>query len=669
MCSQRCGLSVYVEHGKITKAAVMQEHPFHTLCMKSQAIPELLYSSERLTSPLKRKIDGSFEEISWDEAFGYIADKLTRIKQEYGAKAVVVHLGVAFNGTHTQKIVRRFADLYGTPNYTTGSSFCYYATVMGYSLTLGAYVTPDYSIDTGCVVVWGKNPKESHPVEADAIYAMAGRGAKLIVIDPRATALAKRADIHAQLRPGTDSALALAMLNVIITEELYDKAFVQKWTVGFEKLAEHVKRYDPNTVERICWVPAEQIRNMARMYAINKPASISPGISVDHCTNGIQASRAIAALIAITGNLDIAGGNTYSPGLRQTNLRLEEKVASDIPIGSDYPLFTKYTLEQTVVPVLDDLLTEKPYPIKALLIGGSNPILTWPNTSKVMKAFEKLELIVVEDIFMTDTAKRAHIVLPGSTFLEREDLRTYLTHGMTLVMKTNRVVEPVGNSMEDWKIWAELGKKMGYGEYFPWANSDELFKYLLQATDVSLDQLKQNPGGIYYAERWFQKYLRDGFNTPSKKVELYSETMNDFGYDPLPTFHEPAESPLSRPELVDRYPLILITGARTNIYLHSQYRNLPSLRRLMPEPSIEINPQTAKALGIRHGDLVRVESLRGERRLRANLIEDIHPNVVSIPHGWSEANVNYLTDDVARDPISAYPGFRSVMCCVTKVKA
>jgi anaerobic selenocysteine-containing dehydrogenase len=293
--------------------------------------------------------------------------------------------------------------------------------------------------------------------------------------------------------------------------------------------------------------------------------------------------------------------------------------------------------------------------------------LTWPNTNKVIKAFEKLDLIVVIDTFMTDTAKRADIVLPGSTFLERQDLRTYPSRGMTLILRTERAVEPVGNSMEDWKIWAELGKRLGYGEYFPWKDSDELFEYLLKPTNISIDRLKQNPGGVYYLERRFQKYLKEGFNTPSKKVELYSEAMNTFGYDPLPTFHEPAESPVSRPDLIEKYPLVLITGARTIAYQHTQYRNLPSLRRLVPEPLIEINPKTAASLGIADGDAVKVESLRGGIQLRAKLTEGIHPEVVSLQHGWSEANVNYLTDDQARDPISAYPGFRSEMCRVTKL--
>jgi anaerobic selenocysteine-containing dehydrogenase len=667
MCSQRCGIDVYVEHGRITKVTGMQEHPFNVLCVKAQAIPELVHSRERLTNPLK-KVNGEYKEISWDEAFGFIADRLTSIKHKYGSKAVIVHLGTPFIATQTEKVVRRFIDLYGTPNYTTGSSFCHYARVMGYGLTFGAYVTADYSADTKCMVVWGKNPKEALPSEADAIYAMAGRGSKLIVIDPRVTPLAEKADVHARLRPGTDGALALGLLNVMIGEGLYDKDFVQQWTVGFDKLIEHVKSYRPEVVEKITWVPAELIKNIARMYATSKPAAISAGISLDHCTNGIQAIRAIATLTAISGNLDIQGGNTYAPGLQQTNLRLDEKVADDLPIGSDYPLFAKYTREQTVVPAIDGILNEKPYPIKALLIGACNPILTWPNTSKVIEAFEKLDLIVVTDIFLTDTAKRADIVLPGSTFLERQDLRTYPSRGMALIVRTERAVEPVGHSMEDWKIWAELGKRMGYGEYFPWKDSDELFEYLLGPTNVSLGRLKENPGGVYYSERRFQKYLNNGFNTPSKKVELYSEMMEGFGYDPLPTFHEPAESPVSRSDLVEKYPLILITGARTIAYNHTQYRNLPSLRRLVPEPLIEINSGTAARFGIADGDTVKVESLRGAIQLRAKLTKGIHPGVVSLQHGWSEANVNYLTDDQARDPVSAYPGFRSEMCRVTKLR-
>jgi len=664
MCLIRCGLNVYLENGRIVKVVGMQEHPFNTLCVKAQAIPELVHSSERLTNPLK-KVKGTWEKISWDEAFEFIASKLTDIKQKYGPQALIVHAGNPFIYTHTERMLRRFCELYGTPNYTSGGSFCWLARTIADNLTCGARVLPHYTEGTKCMLIWGNNPPESRPLQADCIHAMAGRGVKLVVIDPKATALAKKADIHAQIRPGTDCALALGMLNVIIAEGLYDKAFVEQWTVGFDKLVDHVKEYSPERVEAITWVKAEMIRNMARMYASNKPASISRGISMDHCTNGIQAIRAITTLMAITGNLDIPGGNVYATRLRRTSFRLEEKIVGRVSIGTDYPLFSRYTHEETVAPALGFMLTGKPYPVKALLIVGCDPVLTWPNTNKLKQAFKKLDLLVVVDIFMTETAKLADIVLPGTTFLEREDLRAYEDH-LPLIAVTNKVIEPIGNSMEDWKIWVELGKRMGYAEYFPWQDSDELFSYWLKATNISLDQLRQNPGGIYYAEREFQKYLKDGFNTPSRKVELYSQVLKEHGYDPLPTFHEPAESPVSRPDLAEKYPLIFVSGLRTLPYLHSEYRNLPSLRKLVPEPLIEINPETASSLGVVDGDLVEVESLRGSIKVKAKLTEDIHPKVVTMQHGWNGANANLLTDDEARDPVSGYPGFRSVMCRVVK---
>ena len=667
MCEVRCGINVYTDNGKIIKVEGMPEHPLNILCVKARAIPELVHSKERLTNPLK-KVGGGFKEISWDEAFGFIADKLTNIKEKYGARAVNIHVGNAFIATQTEKMIRRFSDLYGTPNYSTGASFCFLASTLGHAITCGEHILPHYQGNSRCIIMWGSNHTESGPPYTDRINALVNKGAKLIVIDPRATQLAKKANIHAQIRPGTDCALALGMLNVIITEGLYAQTFVEQWTVGFDRLAQHVKEYSPERVEEITWVSVETIRNMARMYATSKPACISVGIPTNHCISGVQTVRAITTLSAITGNLDVSGGDIITPALWQSSIRVKGSIPDlETSIGAPYPLFRRFAIESTASPLTEAILGQKPYPIKALIIAGGNPLLTMPNTNKVRRAFEKLDLLVVIDVFMTDTAKMAHIVLPGTTFLERQDLRHWRQSGLSLVVATNRVVEPVGNSMEDWKIWAELGKRMGYGEYFLWKDSDELFEYLLKPSGITLAQLKENPGGIYYVEREFQKYLKDGFSTPSKKVELYSELMEQYGYDPLPTFREPAESPVSRPDLVSRYPLILTTGTRTAAYLHSEYRNLPSLRKLVPEPLIEINPQIASSLGIANGDLVKVESPRGSIELKAKLTKDIHPRVVSIQHGWSGANANLLTDDKGRDPISGYPGFRCLLCQVTKV--
>jgi len=670
LCRVNCGINVHVENNKILKVERMEEHPLKMpppeVCLKPLGIPEWVHSKDRILRPL-RNIKGEFREIGWNEAFSILTDNLSRIKEKYGAKSLVVHFGTPFIATQTEKVARRFNDLYGTPNYTSGSSFCFYGRVMGYSLTSGSFMTPNYGGESKCMIIWGNNPKESTPLQTYGISKAKKEGAKLIVVDPRKIPLAKQADLFLQVRPGADGALALSMLHMIIKENLYDKEFVERWTVGFDDLVKHVQPFTPEWAENITWVKADTIRKVARTYATSKPASLSLGISIEHQTNGIQTIRAIAILIAITGNLDVAGGNTYpSKRLNQTNLRIGE--VQEESIGAQYPIFSIFTKETTACPASEVALRGKPYPIKALIVHGSNPTLTWPNTNKFLSARDKLEFVAVIDLFLTDTAKIADLVLPATTFLERMDLREYRAQALSLVAVTEKAIEPLGESMEDWKIWAELGRRMGFEKYFPWQQTEDLFEYLLEQSGVTLEQLKKNPGGIFYAKREFRKYLKEGFNTPSGKVEVFCERLKEYGYEALPAYHEPAESPLSTPDTYSQYPLILITGARINPFYHTMLRNIPVLRRHMPEPLIEIHPDTAAPLGIADGDWVKVESLRGSIRIKAVLSPDIHPNVVSIPHGWTEANANLLTDDMERDPISAYPGFRSILCRVKKDK-
>lgn len=668
MCTNHCGIDVRVENGKIVKVEGMPEHPYHYLCVKPSAIPEMVYSKDRLTDPLK-KVNGKFKKISWDEAFSFLADKLNSIKQKYGANALNIYVGNPFIATQAEKVMRRWADVYGTPNYTTGARYCFIPKVIGHALTVGGMILPYVATDSKCIVIWGKNPQETFASEIYKINKLLESGAKLIVVDPRKTPLAKRADIHAQVRPGTDCALALGLLNVIISEGLYDKAFVEKRTVGFDRFAKYVKEFTPKKVEEITWVPVETIEKFARMYATTKPACTTLGVSMDHCTNGIQAIRAITTLIAITGNLDVLGGSVFDAGgLAQTNLRLPDKVAGVPAIGDDYPLYTQYIRETVLTHLLDAILDGKPYPVKGLIVVGSNCAVTWPDSTRVRQALDKLDLLVAIDICMNETTKMADIVLPAASFLEREDIRdAWHNHeDLCLFVRTNRVIEPIGNSMEDWKIWAELGRRMGYAEYFPWKNVEELHRELLKTTDVTVEQLKQNPGGVIYREKKYQQYLKDGFNTPTKKVEIYSETLDKLGIDPIPTFHEPMESPVSCPDLVKKYPFVLTTGLRTSNYLHSNYRNLPSLRKLLPEPTVEINSETARSLGIAKGDWVVVESPRGSIKIKAKPTDDVHPKVIGIQMGWAEANVNFLVSNETSDPVLGIAGLRSTLCRISK---
>lgn len=670
MCTNHCGIDVYVQDGKIVKVRGMDEHPFHHLCVKPAAYPELIYSKKRLTAPLK-KVNGEFKEISWDEAFTIIVDKLARIKEQYGAQSVIPFAGNGLGCRSTPKIVRRFGEAYGTPNFITGGWTCFGARVMAFKLTLGSYPNADYSEDNRCMMLWGTDPQASSAPERHDMNVSAGRGGKLIVIDPVATPIAKKADLHAQVRPGTDCALALGIVHVIVGEKLYNKEFVEKWTVGFEKLLEHVKAYPPETVEEITWVPAETIRNIARMYAQNHPACVSVGVSLDHSSNGIQAMRAIAVLMAICGNLEIPGGNITHPGVALKNLNLPERVVKAVPIGTDFPLFIELRKQQTGTRLTETILTEKPYPIKAVLVIGGNPLVNWPNTNKVKKAFKKLDFLLVQDLFMTDTAKMADIVLPAASDLETEDLRaTYFDHNsLPLIVKSNKVIEPIGKCMEDWKIWAEIGRRMGYAEYFPWNTSDELLREMLAPSNITLEQLNESPGGIIYSERKLQYYLKEGFKTPSKKVEIYSETMDKLGYDPLPTFHEPVESPASRPDLSQNYPFVFMAGSRTKGYTHSRFRELESLRKLYPDPLVEINTSTAESLGIKEGDWVRVESPRGHVKAKVRLTLDVPLKLIILISGWSGetgANANCLTDNEAVDPVSGFPEFRALLCNVLK---
>jgi anaerobic selenocysteine-containing dehydrogenase len=662
LCLSCCGIDAHVENGRLVKVSSMKEHPINRLCVKARAIPDWIYSPQRIAHPM-RKVNGAWQETSWDEAFGIIADKLAGIKERYGAKALVVHLGEPMVGVEVPRIAIRFCSLYGTPNYTSGSSLCFAAKGIGHGLSISRRMfplAPSYQ-DTRCAVIWGRNPQQSKIGEQADVLSAKKRGAKLIVVDPRATPLARRADLHIQVRPGTDCALALALMHVIIAEELYDKAFVSKWTLGFDKLKEHVKEYSPEVVEKITWVPAVKIRQFARMYALNRPATITQGVSLDHCINGVQNSRAISILIAITGNLDITGGNTYNAPLPQTSLRAKGIVDIAEVIGAQYPIFNKFVSETSAMPVAKAIITGKPYPVKALIVQAANPALTWPDSRKVRQAFEKLELLVVSDHFMNETAKLADIFLPAAAFLERKIVIDYATKGLPLIMLGQKAVEPPADCLEDWQLWSELGRKMGYAEHFPWRNADELFSQLLEPSGITLEQLEQNPGGIIYAQLDRQrKYEEAGFDTPSGKVELFSQTMADYGYDPLPIF-TPPESPS------ERYPFTLISGTRTIAFSHSQYRNIARLRKLVPQPLVEINLESARNLGVADGERVVVESAKGSISLKAKITAEVPAGVLSLQHGWEEANVNILTDNEPHDPISGYPAFKTTLCRVRKI--
>ncbi len=673
LCVWGCGINAYVEDGRLVMVEGMAEHPLNRgiLCPRGEHLVDYIYSPDRLKYPVK-KVDGDWERISWDEALDTMAGKLQRIKDEYGAHALAIFCGsIGVENNELAAFARRFRGAYGTPNFLSVESNCYRSRILAHQLTFGTFLVEEPE-KAKCVILWGHDPDNSKLPLASKLYEALDKGQELIVINPKRTPLAKRG-IHIPVRPGSDCALALGMLNVIISEDLYDEECVAKHTLGFDELREHVKQYPPETVEKITWVPADDIRRIARIFATAKPACIVQGVcTLDQHVNGLQTNRAIAILHAITGNIDVPGtwAAVSFPRLGSLHIKVDED-----PIGTaEHPLFYQLWGRQSpygqTMYLADAILEEKPYPIKALIVTGGNPAITLPDSNRMRQALEKLELLVVIDLFMTETAKMADIVLPACSFMERSGVGYVyaVTSGMPYLMLRKKVIEPLWECWPDWKFWCQLGRRMGYDDLFPWQTDDDIVEYWLKPTGLTIEQLtEQKPEGTFFAEKQYDLCHKGEFRTPSKKIEIYSATLAEYGYDPLPVYTEPGVSQVGGPELAREYPLILTTGARILGYTHTQFRNVPALRQAVPEPVAEIHPDTAQEYGIADGDMVAIETRKGEIRIRVRTTEDLAPQVVSIPHGWSQANVNVLTELDLRDPITGYTQLKALPCRMRKV--
>lgn len=663
MCPYACGIDVSVKEGRVTNVRPMKEHFARQVCVKGAAWKEMQYHPDRLAYPLKR-VDGSFQRISWDQALEEIGEKLLKIKDKYGPESLACYLGTTYALVDGEAVAKRFCDAYGSPNITDTLVLCLGATWVTGQLMFGNILMPNFS-SSQCIILFGYNPSASYPVAEKAIKKAQAEGGKLIIVDPRAIPLAKKADIHARIRPGTDGALALGMANVIIQEKLYDADFVNKWTVGFDQFAKRAAEYPPQRAAEITWVPAETIVRMARMYAASKPASISPGVGAEQNTNGVDNIRAIMSLAALTGNYDVKGGNRPQPYLEFPRLPQADRAVKAPVFGSQmYPILGRYLDRPHWSFTAEGIDPGKPYPIKAIMALGSNPALTMPDTRKVKESFQKLELLVSVDTFMRETGQLAHYVLPQATYLERSELIVQLA--VPLVSYQNKAVEPFGEARSLTDIMIGLARKMGMGKHFDWKSQDELYDYLLKPAGLNAAKVQAAPQGIFYTPKAYQGYLTQGFGTPSGKIELASAVLKQAGYDPVPAYREQAESPLSRPDLARNYPIVLTTGARLLAYTHTNHRNLASLSKREPYPKVEVHPDTADKYGFKDGDPVLVETLRGKIGLKAYVTRDIMPGVAQITHGWGEASANLLTSTELRDPILGYPSFRAVLCRISK---
>jgi anaerobic selenocysteine-containing dehydrogenase len=672
-CHNNCGLLAYVSNGVLRRIKGDPEHPANRgdICPKGTAVPKVVYSPDRLKHPL-RKTNSGFKQISWDEALDITATRLLEIREKYGSETLIRCNGAPMTQTAWDAFVQ-FMVAYGSMNLTGSGHICHVPRDIAFGTVYGGMAWPDYE-NTRCMVMWGSNPFDSrdyrgaHGRFTRLISEAKSRGAKLIVIDPRRTNLANIADKWLAIEPGRDDALALAMLNVIIKEGLYDKEFVTQWTIGFEELAVHVKNLTPEWAQDITKLRASDIREVARTYATTKPAIILPGNGPDQYPNVVQTIRAIGILCAITGNLDIEGGNVFL-----SRPALSPLISHPLKIkrlsADRYPLYPRVPFPSFV----DAILNGEPYTPKAMLVYHANPALINADSAKTKQALEKLEFLVVCDIFQSATAEMADVILPDASEFEQYGFQGYASVEGGFVALRPKVIEPIGDSRPVFEIECDLATRMGLNAAYLWTNTEEWINYRLKASGITLDDLKKQPIIYTTPPLEYRKYLKHGFKTPSGKVEIYSQELKDYGYPPLPEFKDLDASLASETTSPNSYPLIGTTR-RPGVYVHTRFRNISTLRRLEPEALARLNPQDSQSRKIADGDLVAIQSPNGMIKLKAKVTDEVSPGVIIIDFGWGNPwdqgpNINILTSDKDRDPVSCSTPNRRFRCQVTKINS
>jgi anaerobic selenocysteine-containing dehydrogenase len=671
LCYHNCGTEVMVKEGNIVKIEGQKSHPMNKgwLCPKGRATIEYIYHPDRLKYPLKRN-GSEWERITWDQALSEIANKMAGLKEAYGPSSLGFFCGsVGVENLEMVALTHRLKAALGSPNFFSVESVCYRMRIRCRQITFGKY--PIEELDSNLYILWGHNPAESDFPLAIAIEENLKKGAKVVVIDPMKIPLADRAEMYLRIRPGTDGALALAMIYVIVKEKLYDADFVEKWTYGFEKLVPHVQAYTPEWAEKITWVPAEETRKLARLFAHTKGAGIYQGTCTqDQSANGSQTDRAFAILQSLTGNINVPGGWVVSPRLKLGNAALP---VEGRPLGTDqYPLFYEVWGRKSPYAVVSMLPESIPSQVRAIFSVGGNPLVTMPDTNAFRGAFKRLDLLVVYDLMMTETAKMADYVLPACSHLEGWGLayNYNVCHCLPYLMIRKKAIEPFYESRSILDLYRGLADKMGLKEKFPWASEEELVAFEMEPSGLTFENLMQSkPEGAYYQEKVYET-LDGSFPTPSGKIEFYSEAFKKVGFDPLPTYREPEKSPQGTrwTELGHKYPLILTTGIRSIYYTNSQFRHIESLKLNYSAPTAEIGPKTAETYGITHGESIVIESDRGSIRMRASVSDRVAEGIVLIPHGWpGDSNANLLTDAICREPIMGYPQWKGLLCSIRKV--
>jgi cysteine desulfurase NifS len=642
-----------------------------------------------------------FERVTWDEAYEGIVTSLERIKDAYGPEAVSVYTGRgAFELSLCDIFQPKEAAVssassvlfpFGSPNTMGVGALCYVSFAMiAPHVTMGRMLVNMFTDieNAELLVVWGANPAtDSPPLDMHRLEAARRRGAEVVVIDPRRTETAVRTNAQwIPIRPGTDGALALGLIHVLVEEELYDEAFARDWTRGFDELLTYVQHFRPEVVEATTGVPARTIVQLARRIAGGGGAAPIMYTGLEYSNSGIQAIRAVLTLFALAGHLDVPGGTglamqgSHFPINRSGTLpnpHLEKAVARD-----RFPIYSHYRGESHALGLVDAVLKDVPYPIRGLIVHGGSILTSWPESPIWRETLSRLDLLVSIDRTLTADAAYADYVLPATTMFE---IDSYMTYGPLFRLR-EKIIEPVGEARNDYLIMAELARRLGYGHLYP-QSEEELLRHVLEGSGFTLEEIREAggtvkiPSPLMEYRKWEKGGLRPdgkpGFDTPSGKFEIASTFLEEHGYEPLPKYTEPLEGPLARPDLARSYPLVFNSGARRQSYFRSQHHDVEDLVKDHPEPLVEMHPEDAADRGILSGDLVEVTTPRGSVRFRAAVTEDVVRGAIECDMGgggplgsraWQEANVNELTDIGNLDEISGFPVYKCLLAEVRKVE-
>ena len=671
MCSNRCSISVHIEDGHMKDVRPLAGNPVNQgkMCPRGKACLDVFYHKDRIRKPLKRQPDGTFLAIDREQALDEIAGKMLELKARLGARSMGIWKGEAMGFLQQEEYARRFAHAFGTPNYFSNDSACYNGRFLGHYLVTGFWNPFPYYAEADLILLFGTNPPVCHPPFMAEFADAKARGANLVVIDPRLNPVACYADIFAQPLPGTDGALAWGLIRYLVNAGAYDRTLVEQYSLGFEAIAEYARGFTPDVVERETGVYAHVVEDIAKLVIRNRPkVSFYMGAGLEHHDNGVDNIRALVVLSCLTGGLDIACGLGWPEEMPRNHLTLYDQLplAAEKPIGAErFPVLYDLRKECHSMTAMDYMLGLGEYPLKGLIITGANPAVTNPNTAKVEKALDALDLLVVNDLFLTQTAQKAHYVLPAASFLERSEI--HIDPKYQRVFLTRKVVDVPG-IQDDYMLWRDLAQRLGFGDrYFHWENETKVNAYILEPSGITLDELKTHPEGIQYSPLTFQKHLSRPLPTPSGKLEFTSAYLEKHGYAAVPEYVRPYHLRHNS----DAYPLLLTTGARKTLYYHSRHQNLEKFRRLHPAAELEMHPEDAAELGVKNGDPVRIVSAKGELTVAARIVHqaELSRGVVEMYHGWEEWRINFTTFDQVNDPISGFPLLKGVPVRIEKAAA